>query len=238
MRSRDRLVLAIVGVTALAAAFWFLALAPKRERASALATQVTQAEVRRDAATSQADAAEHAKADYGADYATVARLGKAVPPKADVPSLVFQIESAARGAKVDFRKVTVDDTPATAPGTSEATEATGSTTPTPPTTSGISSTPVTFTFEGSFFALQRMLREIGRFSRVQGSKVSVSGRLLTLDQLKLSAGRKGLPRVKAEITANAYVAAVPSVLPGQTASTTPPAGSTTPTTAPATQVTP
>lgn len=50
--------------------------------------------------------------------------------------------------------------------------------------------------------------------------------------------------MKAEITANAYVAAVPSALPGQTtpqtASTIPPAGATTSTTtpAPAPQVTP
>jgi hypothetical protein len=146
-----------------------------------------------------------------------------VPAQADVPSLVFQIESAARGSKVDFRKVTVEDQAATAPGAPAAT----------PTTSGISSTPVTFTFEGSFFGLQRMLREIDRFSRVKGSKVSVSGRLLTLDQVKLSAGRVGLPNVKAEITANAYVAPVPSALPGQPAT-----ASTPPTTAPATQVTP
>jgi Tfp pilus assembly protein PilO len=228
MKPRDRLVLAIVGVAALAAAFWFVELGPNRERAYALAEQVTQAVARRDAATAKAVKAEHAKADYAADYATVARLGKAVPPQADVPSLVFQIESAARGSKVDFRKVTFEDTPATAPGATAATS-----------TSGISPAPVTFTFEGSFFSLQRMLREIDRFSRVKGSKVSVSGRLLTLDQVKLSAGRAGLPNVKAEITANAYVAPTPSALPGQTvpqtAATTAP---TTPTTAPATQVTP
>jgi Tfp pilus assembly protein PilO len=225
MKPRDRLVLAIVGVAALAAAFWFLELAPKRERASALGAEVAQAEVRRDAATAKAVHAEDAKADYAADYATVARLGKAVPPQADVPSLVFQIESAARGSKVDFRKVTVEDSAATPPGA-----------PAPAATSGISPTPVTFTFEGSFFALQRMLREIDRFSRVKGTKVSVSGRLLTLDQVKLSAGRAGLPAVKAEITAKAYVAPVPSALPGQTApQTTAPA---TPTTAPAAQVTP
>jgi Tfp pilus assembly protein PilO len=224
MKPRDRLVLAIVGVAALAAAFWFVELGPKRERADALAVQVTQAVARRDAATAKVVRAEHAKADYAADYATVARLGKAVPPQADVPSLVFQIESAARGSKVDFRKVTVEDTPATAPGAPAATS-----------TSGITSTPVTFTFEGSFFSLQRMLREIDRFSRVKGSKVSVSGRLLTLDQVKLSAGRAGLPNVKAEITANAYVAPSPSALPGQTAATTAP---TTSTTAPATQVPP
>jgi hypothetical protein len=230
MKTRDRLVLAIIGVAAVAAAFWFLALAPRREQASDLAAQVTQAEVRRDAATAKALAAERAKARYADDYATVARLGKAVPPEADVPSLVFQLESAARAAKVDFRKVTVESTQPSAPG-----DATATSTTTTSTTSGISPTPFTFTFEGSFFGLNRMLREIGRFSRVKGQRISVSGRLLTLDQVKLSAGRAGLPNVKAEITANAYVAPIPSALPGGTAA---PAASTTPTTAPASQVTP
>jgi Tfp pilus assembly protein PilO len=204
MKQRDRLILAIVGVAGLAAAFWFLALAPKREQTQALAAQVTRAQVRRDSASAKAAGAEQAKARYATDYATVARLGKALPPKADVPSLVFQLESAARAAKVDFRKVTVENLPVAAPGT------TG-------TTSGIASTPFSFAFEGSFFGLQRMLREIDRFSRVKGSKVSVSGRLLTLDQVKLSAGRDGLPSVKADITANAYVAPIPSTLPGHTA---------------------
>jgi Tfp pilus assembly protein PilO len=204
MKQRDRLILALVGVAALTAACWFVALAPKRERTQALAAQVAQALVRRDAASAKAAAAEQSKARYATDYATVARLGKALPPKADVPSLVFQLESAARAAKVDFRKVTVENLPAAAPGT------TG-------TTSGISSTPFSFSFEGSFFGLQRMLHEIDRFSRVKGTRVSVSGRLLTLDQVKLSAGRDGLPNVKADITANAYVAPIPSTLPGQTA---------------------
>ncbi|MGH2942679.1 MAG: hypothetical protein ACRDLN_07905 [Solirubrobacteraceae bacterium] len=206
-----------------------MALTPKRERASELAAQVTQAEARRDTANEKALVAERAKARYADAYATVARLGKAVPPKADVPSLVFQLESAARAAKVDFRKVTVESTQPVAPG--DATAATTTTS----TTSGISPTPFQFTFEGSFFGLNRMLREIGRFSRVKGQKVSVSGRLLTLDQVKLSAGRDGLPNVKAEITANAYVAPIPAALPGQAA---PPAAATTPTTAPASQVTP
>lgn len=210
MNTRDRLILAIVGVAGVAAAFWFLALAPERERASTLAAQVTQAQVRRDAAMVKAANAEQAKARYAADYATVARLGKALPQKADVPSLVFQLESAARAAKVDFRKVTVESQPAAAPGATDTTDTTD-------TTSGISATPFSFAFEGSFYGLQRMLREIGRFSRVKGTKVSVSGRLLTLDQVKLSAGRDGLPSVKADITANAYVAPIPSTLPGQTA---------------------
>jgi hypothetical protein len=211
-------------VAAILGALWFLALAPDRQRASELAGLVTTAEARRAAAITKVAGAERAKAHYATDYATLARLGKAVPPKADVPSLVFQLETAARTAKVDFRKVTLSDAPPAAPDTSKAA-----------TPSGISSSPFNFTFEGSFVGLQRMLREIGRFSRVKGTTISISGRLLTLDQVKLSAGRSGLPSVKAEVTANAYVAPIASALPGPTAPQTP---ATTPTPSPASHVAP
>lgn len=231
MKTRDRMVLAIVGCVAAAGAFWFLALGPKRERAGELATQVTQAQQRRDAALAKAVSAEHARAEYAHDYATVARLGKAVPPKADVPSLVYQVENAAKAAKVDFRKVLVTD--AADSGGAGSPPATGANAP--GTSSGITPTPFTLTFEGGYGGLRKLLTELDRFSRVQGESVTVSGRLLTLDGVKLSAGRDGLPAVKAEITASAYVAPLPTALPGQPAS---PAGSaaTTPTTA--SQVTP
>ena len=75
-----------------------------RRRAS-LGDQLTLAEVRLADANARASTAEQARATYARDYATVARLGKAVPVSADVPSLVFQLESAARKAKVDFRAV-------------------------------------------------------------------------------------------------------------------------------------
>lgn len=235
MKTRDRMVLAIVGCAAAAAAFWFLALAPKRERASDLSAQVTAAEERRDVALAKAASAERARARYGRDYATVARLGKAVPPKADVPSLVYQIETAAKAAKVDFRKVLVTDVaeggaPASAPASAPAAGANAA-----GTSSGITPTPFTFTFEGGYAGLRKLLTQLDRFSRVQGGTVAVNGRLLTLDGVRLSAGRDGLPVVKAEIKASAYVAPLPPALPGQSAS---PAGSaaTTPTTA--SQVTP
>jgi len=86
------------------------ALAPKRQEAADLATRVTQAEQVRDDALARAATAERARATYDRDYATVARLGKAVPQTADVPSLVYQLETAARHTNVDFRAVSVIDT--------------------------------------------------------------------------------------------------------------------------------
>jgi Tfp pilus assembly protein PilO len=205
MKARDRLVLGIVVVAGVMAALWFTALAPKREKAAGIETQITQAEQRREAATTKAQQADLARSTYARDYATVARLGKATPAQADVPSLVYQLETAARQAKVDFRSVSVQDQPA---------DGAADTKPDPATPAGITPLPFNLTFDGSFFKLDRLLRSIDGFSKLKGETVKIKGRLLTLDSVKLSPGRKGFPNVKVEITARAYVAPLPDQLPG------------------------
>jgi hypothetical protein len=212
MSPRLRMLLGIAVTIGVVAAAWILVVAPKREQAAQLRTDVSLAEQRRDDATASAAIADRARATYARDYATVARLGKAVPANADVPSLVFQLESAARRAKVDFRAVSVLDSTPQAPPTPGAKVATGG---------GIQPTPFSFKFEGDFFALQALLARIDRFSRVKGTQIAVNGRLLTIDGLNVSAARGGLPRVQGLVTARAYVADLPAALPGEAPVVTP-----------------
>jgi hypothetical protein len=202
------MMLGIAFAIAVLAAAWIFAVAPKRERAAELGAEVTQAEQRRDDASARAAIADRARATYARDYATVARLGKAVPANADVPSLVFQLESAARRAHVDFRAVSVlDSTPqAPAPADAKAVAAGG----------GIQPAPFSFKFEGDFFGLQDLLARIDRFSRVKGTQIAVNGRLLTIDGLNVTAARGGLPKVQGLVTARAYVADLPAALPDGT----------------------
>ncbi|HEY0346337.1 MAG TPA: hypothetical protein VGC59_16925 [Solirubrobacteraceae bacterium] len=214
--------LGVVAVAAVAAAVWFLAIAPKRQEAADLGAQLGQAQARLDAASARGSTGEQARASYRKDYATIARLGKAVPPRADVASLVFQLEAAARAAKVDFRSVTVATAPATAPAPAPASaskdagaKASGTATGTAaPAATPVDSQPFTFSFEGTFAGLRHLLAAIDRFSRVDGGTLAVSGRLLTVDSVVMTAGRGGLPNVKADITAKAYVADLPAALPG------------------------
>jgi len=204
MKPRDRLILGVLALGGVLAALWIGVLAPKREEAAAIGAKVTAAEQRRDAARTRLAEAAQARAAYPRDAATIARLGKATPPQADVASLVYQLESAARDAKVDFRSVLVPDEPAVAPdpdGTAAKTAA------------GIKAVPFTFGFEGSFFKLHDLLRSVDRFSRLDGQTIKISGRLLTLDSVTLTAGRKGFPQVKVEVTARAYVAPIPDQVP-------------------------
>ena len=228
MTAQTRLALAIALTAAVLAALWLVAVAPERQQAADLGTQLAVAEQTRDAALSRAVTAEAARGRYARDYATVARLGKAVPTTADVPSLVFQLESAARRAKVDFRAVTVlDSQEASAPSTGSTSTATSS--------GGIKPAPFSFKFEGDFFGLQKLLHQIDRFSRVKGTQVSVNGRLLTIDGVTLNPGRAGLPRIQGLVTARAYVADLPAALPAAEAAG---ASAATPTTTTASQVTP
>jgi hypothetical protein len=133
--ARDRIVLAVIGAVAVLAAFWYLVLAPKRDDAKALDAKISAAQTRLTTAQSSASDAEAAKARYDRDYATVARLGKAVPVDDDVPSLVYQLEAASHTEHVDFRKIDLStSSTAGASAPSNAANAAKSTTTTSTTT--------------------------------------------------------------------------------------------------------
>jgi Tfp pilus assembly protein PilO len=223
--ARDRTVLIVVGVLAALAAFWFLAISPKRKEAADVTTQVTAAEQRLDTAQASASTAEAARKRYSTDYATVARLGKAVPVDDDMPSLVYQLETTAKANHVDFRAIKLTGTAspaAAAPAGAAAAvaSATGktpsSTTPAstltsalPPGatvgTAGFPTMPFSFDFNGSFFDMQRFLKAINGLTSVNGKSINVRGRLLTVDGVNLKASAKGFPDVDATVVVTAYL---------------------------------
>jgi Tfp pilus assembly protein PilO len=100
--TRDRLVIVAVLLSAALAGFWFVGLAPKHKEAAALQTKLDEASQRLSDAQQKVNAAQQAKAKYRSDYATVAKLGKAVPKSDALPSLVYQLQSAAHNARIDF----------------------------------------------------------------------------------------------------------------------------------------
>jgi Tfp pilus assembly protein PilO len=106
----------VIAPLALLIVFWMFVLSPKRDEAAKLGDQLSEVEGQRDTAVQQADAAEGAKTSFAADYAAVVRLGKAIPSKIDMPSLLVQLERAARGTHIDFARMTVGErAAATAP---------------------------------------------------------------------------------------------------------------------------
>jgi hypothetical protein len=113
--ARDRTVLMVIGAVVAIAAFWFLALGPRRKDATALTGQITQAQQRLDTARQQAAVASAARDRYDVDYATVAKLGKAVPGDDDVASLVYQLDHVSNGTHIDFRSIKLTSSGAAAP---------------------------------------------------------------------------------------------------------------------------
>lgn len=105
MTGRDRTVLIVVVSFVLVAAAWFLVLAPVRKDSKSLDGQLSAAQTRVQAAQAGVTAGERDRAAYRQNYATVARLGKAVPADDDVTSLVVQLQSAAHRSHVDFRSL-------------------------------------------------------------------------------------------------------------------------------------
>ena len=217
MTARDRMVVVVVLLAGALGGFWFGVLGPKRQEAADLKTRVAAAQARLDEARVTENAAGEARDRYAHEYATVARLGKAVPVDDDVPSLVFQLDSAAKRTGIDFRAVTLTQSapaqaappPATAPeGTPAAASAPAAATLPPGAAvgaAGLATMPFKFTFDGTFFGMQKFLRSVDRLTRTDGDDLSVRGRLLTIDGFSLTAGRKGLPHVKAQVAATAYL---------------------------------
>lgn len=229
MKARDRLVVMVVGALALLVAGWMLVVSPERKQAATLDGQVAQARSTLSSAQSQVSAARAAQAQYPAAYASVVRLGKAIPPGNDVASLVYQLAQASNSKSVDFSSIAAGGSSSTSGSTPSASGPGSTVSP-----AGFTVMPFTFKFTGSFFALYHLLNRLDGFTlQTNNGNVQVSGRLLTIDGANLAVGNGGAGgsagQLSGTITATAYV------LPAQqglTAGATPAAPAGAPATSP------
>ncbi|HEU4978907.1 MAG TPA: hypothetical protein VFT42_08445 [Solirubrobacteraceae bacterium] len=226
MTSRDRIILIVLLAVGLLAGSWYAVLAPKRHDAAALAKDIAAQRTRLSNAQAQAAQAAAARKRYDVDYATVAKLGEAVPVDGGVPSLLYELDSAAGSSKVDFRSVQLAGGSGSAPPTqtqaaqvaavaqaqngttaAPATQAVAATLPAGASVgpAGFPTMPFQFEFDGSFFDMEHFLDRVAAFTQVHGNKISVNGRLMTIDGISLTASRFGFPKVKANIAATAYL---------------------------------
>lgn len=221
MTARDRLVIIVVLVLVAIAASWVFVIQPKRDEASKLAAQVASAQQQVDGARSLVAQQEHARAMYKAETAELARLGEAVPADDDVPSLIYQLQHAANGARIDFLGVALSQSGTTTAAGAASTGATSSSALPPGVTVGTNGLPseqFTFTFHGTYFQLTRFFNAVQRFVRVNDQSVFVSGRLLSLDAIDLVAARSGFPQISATISATTYLSSATGATPGSTSS--------------------
>jgi Pilus assembly protein, PilO len=210
---RDRYILIVIATVGLLGAYWFLALAPKRSDLSKLDKDLSEAQ--QTLTQSQQEKTEFAQARvaFPALYASLGRLGKAVPADEDVPSLLVQLNHAAAQANVDFRSVelkvdAVDQiasasgpapaasTPAT--GASGASGATGTTGTAGAATGTLQPLPFQYTFRGDFYKLTNLIQNVTRLVHERNKTLAISGRLVAVVGF-------GLTRHKVTILAASYM---------------------------------
>jgi type IV pilus assembly PilO-like protein len=109
LTERDRKILITLLPLALLAAYWFLMLAPKRQESTVVQEQLTQAQAERDTAVTKLATLSKAKNSFASDYEAVIYLGKSVPSTVDMPSLLVQLDRAARGTGINFTSVETGD---------------------------------------------------------------------------------------------------------------------------------
>jgi hypothetical protein len=186
---------------------------PKRDQASKLGGQVTAAQKELATARSETALAEADRSTFARNYEAVADLGEAVPSDDDTPSLIYELQNAAHRARVDFLALVLNAASGSAPApsttsagasTSQAVTAT-----LPPGAAvgpaGLPTLPFTFTFRGNFFHLANFFSRLERFVVATNKRVSVSGRLMTLNAISLGAAPSGFPQITATISATTYL---------------------------------
>lgn len=251
MKAGDRAILIGLMGLALLAVFWFAVLAPKREHASELQTQIDELRASVETQRQNVDAAERARLDYDAEYRRLVVLGKAVPRDDDTSSLFDQLSRISAKAHVDFREVALSDAteatpiaqpgaaapaapvaPAGAPASSTtSTSTTTASTPTPasattppagalPTeaiaaalpigakvgSAGLPVVPYDIVFAGDFFDAADVMAGIDSLVSWRGSRLRVSGRLLTVDGFTMERNpAAGFPSLRTSISLTSYV---------------------------------
>ena len=238
MTQTNRILLAVVLTAAATAAFWFLAYSPKRDEVAKVDAEVTAKRDELDRVRQDLANFTKAKTGYQTSYASVVRLGKAVPADDDVRSLVVQLDQAANDSGVDFRSIDVGKgavaaRPAGTSPNATALASAAATAALPPGAAvgpaGFPTMPFNFQFRGSFFRLSDFFSRLERFVSARNDQIAVTGRLLTVDSISLEPDSAlGFPHIRAQVGATSFLVNPAEGLTGGATPTGPSTGAGTP----------
>lgn len=196
--------IAAVALVIVALVGYFVLVRPKRAEAGRLTEQIAQLDTELQAARL---AAKPDRATEKIRVADIFELAKAMPDRPDMPGIILELNSLAESVAIEF--VSIAPQPAAAG-------------------LGYRILPVTFVFEGDYFALTDFLFRVRNLVRVENGRLFASGRFFTLDFMKMEEGPEGFPQIKAELLMSAYVYDPEAQAMAPAAGTTP--GTTTPAT--------
>ena len=235
MSSSNRLIVAVLIVVALAVGFWVLLLGPKRNKADELGSQIEGLTVSREEAQARATQAEAARREFPNDYRQLVTLGEAVPANDETSSLLIELNRISERSKVKFDSIQLEgqgeqsEAVTSAEGANVAPPSTGTTgaanaTPAaqtvPPTEAsaallplgasigpaGLAVMPYSLSFRGNFFHIADFMQELDKLVHTGNSKLTVDGRLTTLDGFALSEdGERKFPYLRANFDITTYL---------------------------------
>jgi Tfp pilus assembly protein PilO len=211
MTRSNKILLSVVALGAAIAAFYFFVLSPKREEVAKLDTDIAAQKAEIEQARLTLAGYEDAKASYKSNYATLARLGKAVPADDDVRSLMVQLEATADRSGVTLENIEMANNlgGGQTTGAAAATPAAGQLASAPgtvPVAGGVlSAMPFTFSFTGSYFDLTAFFARLEHFVNLNNRKLDSTGRLLRLESISITPSSVGFPDMMAEINAATYL---------------------------------
>lgn len=226
MNKTNLAVVAMVIATVLAAAFWMLVLSPKRDEVKKLGTDIESVEASLTLHRAEIAEALQARKEFPVEYQQLVVLGQAVPGEDDTASLLVELNRIAKKAKVDFSSLTLNSEggeaapPAPAPEASaEGSGGTPASNPVSPTEAaaslmplgasvgpaGLAVMPYTLSFTGDFFKLADFIKGLDSLVKTTNEKVSVNGRLITIDSFTLGAGEGGFPQLSATFEVTTYL---------------------------------
>jgi hypothetical protein len=209
--ARDRIVIMVVLALAAVAASWMFVVSPKRSEASSLNTQVSSEQSQLTAAQGQVAAGMSARRQFAGQYAQLAKLGEAVPPDDDIPSLIYQVQSAAQASRVTFRGLQLSSAGASSSSSSSSSSPSGQTPAAqlPPGAAvgaaGLPTEQFTITLSGNYFNLSGFFNKLEGFVASDSGTLVIRGRLMTINAISLVPGPTGFPQITASVSATTYI---------------------------------
>ncbi|MFZ2052308.1 MAG: type II secretion system protein GspM [Solirubrobacteraceae bacterium] len=219
MTGRDRMVIMVLGALAVLAAVFMLLVSPEKHKAAQVSAQAETARSELSSARTKLAEAQQDEKRYAEAYASIVSLGQAVPAEQEVSSLVYELDHASTNDKVNFESITAGaggSTVSSAPATAAASAAVG----------GFEQLPFTFTFQGTYEELYKLMGRLQGFTVSDPSgSVKVNGRLLSIQGVSLDSsaptGAASGGELKATVTATAYVLPAGQTLTGGASSAAP-----------------
>jgi Tfp pilus assembly protein PilO len=220
--SSNKMIVGMVALVVLAAAFWMLLLSPKRSEVSKLEGQVQTQEASLAQHRTEAAQGLAAQRAFPGEYQQLVVLGKAAPQDAETASLLVQLNRIARDAHVRFETFSLSSSEEAAPAEEapappaeegaalppSPTEVAASTMPIGASIgpAGLAVMPYTLTFKGNFFHIADFIHGLDSMVKTKNARVDVTGRLITINGFNLGPeASKGFPNLEASFTVTTYL---------------------------------